>query len=204
MTSNEPNSDDYQAQARRSLVWFSLCLLLLGGLVAGFNASIDPQARFLFLDKPGFNQIKTELQTKTRKGKTTALRQCNYDTIVLGTSRAETAFAMGHPTLEGAEPYNAALRAGTIYEMRRLAEYANRQGNLNLVLLSLDYEAFNSRIVFAEDFPESPLAETLSLFFNSTISIFTANDRAVPGNTNVEYPGQSHHVPRQRRTRTNI
>jgi len=145
------------------LGWFLLCFLVLSGLVAGFNAIVDPQARLLIIDKPGFNQVKIALQTKTRKGKATALRQCGYDTIVLGTSRAETAIAMDHPALSNADPYNAALRAGTMYEMRRLAEYAIEQGDLNLVLLSLDYESFNTQHVFAEDFPESPLAETASI-----------------------------------------
>ena len=131
-------------------------------LVAGFNAIVDPQARFLLVDQPDFNQVKIALPANSRQGKATALRQCGYETIVLGTSRAETAIAVGHPALSDAKAYNASLRAGTTYEMRRLTDYAIRHGELKRVLLGLDYESFDSRISFREDFAESPLAETVS------------------------------------------
>jgi len=157
------------------LLWFLLCVLVLGALVGAFNAAADPQARLLFVDRPGFNQIKIGLQRNSRKGKTTALRQCNYDTIVVGTSRAETAIGASHPVLRDAAYYNAALRAGTMYEMRRMAEYAAQQHDLEVVLVSLDYESFNDAIPFAEDFPESPLAEraTVSSYARYLFSLQT-------------------------------
>jgi len=148
---------------RRYLAWYLSTLLIACALVAGFNAIIDPEARLLIVDKPGFNQAKIALQTNSRKGKATALRQCGYNTIALGTSRAETAIAVDHPALKDGRTYNAALRGGTIYEMRRLAEYATRHGNLKQLVLGLDFESFNAQIPFAEDFAESPLAETVSV-----------------------------------------
>jgi hypothetical protein len=150
------------ADWRRYLAWYLSTLLIVWALVAGFNAIVDPQARFLLVDKPDFNQVKIALTANSRQGKATALRQCGYGTIVLGSSRAESAIAVGHPTLSDAKVYNAALRGGTTYEMRRLTDYAIRHGGLKRVLLGLDYESFNSRILFREDFAESPLAETVS------------------------------------------
>ena len=144
------------------LVVFAMVLVLLCAFVMGFNALIDPLARLLLVDRPGLNQVKVELEPNSRKGKATALRQCGYDTIILGTSRAETAIATSQPGFAGAEVYNAALRAGTMFEMRRMAEYAASQHKLKAVLLSLDFEAFNSRTMVAEDFSESPLASKQS------------------------------------------
>ena len=148
---------------RRYVVWYLSTLLLACTLVAGFNAVIDPQARILIVEKPGFNQVKTRLKSASRKGKTTALRQCSYDTLVLGTSRAEMAMAMDAPPLNDGRSYNAALKAGSMYEIRRIAEYALLNQNLDVVLLSLDFVAFNADLIYEEDFSDSPLAETVSL-----------------------------------------
>lgn len=123
----------------------------------------DPQARFLIIDKPGFNRVKVALRTNSRQGKANALRQCNYDAIVLGASRAETAIAVNQPALRNSKAYNAALRGGTMYEMAHMAEYAVQHQDLELVLLSIDFEGFDSNVPFREDFSESPLAKTVSL-----------------------------------------
>ena|GEM_PF-1541922 len=154
---------DRNTDWRRYLAWYLSTLLIACALVAGFNAIIDPQARFLLVDKPGFNQVKTTLETNNRKGKTTALRQCSYDTIVLGTSRAEMAIALDSPPLNDGRSYNAALKAASMYEIRRLAEYAMLHQDLEVVLLSLDFVAFNTQSIFFDDFSDSPLAETVSL-----------------------------------------
>ena len=145
------------------LRWYSVVFILLCGTVGAVNLIVDPQARILFVDRPGFNKAKVELATNSRKGKANALRQCDYNLVVFGTSRAETAISMDYPPLDSAKPYNAALRGGTIYEMRRMAEYAIEHQELESVILSLDFEAFNKRKDYGEDFLESPLAESMSI-----------------------------------------
>ena len=79
------------------------------------------------------------LDRDSRNGKANALRQCDYDTVVIGTSRAEIAMATDHPRLSDKKAYNAALKGGSMYEMRRMAEYAMLHQDLDAVLLSLDF-----------------------------------------------------------------
>ncbi len=156
-------SADDPIATRGYLGVFALALIVLVSFAVGFNAVVDPMARLLIVDRPGLNQVKVELAPNSRKGKATALRQCGYDTIVLGTSRAETAIATSHAAFSDAAVYNAALRAGTMFEMRRIAEYALTQRKPKTILVSLDFESFNSRVMIAEDFDESPLARRTSL-----------------------------------------
>ena len=164
-TSNSVNDKSASGNVhwRRYLTWYLSTFLLACALVASFNAVIDPHARVLILDRTGFNQIKPVLKTNDRKSKANALRQCSYDTIVLGSSRAEMGIPVEHPALMGARAYNAALKAGSMYEMRRVAAYAMLHQNLDTVLLGLDYESFYAELFFSDDFADSPFAEAISL-----------------------------------------
>ena len=132
--------------------WFFGIFIALCLFVGGVNAVADPQARLLLIDRSGFNEAKVSLARNSRKGKSTVIRQCDIDTIILGTSRAETAIDFEHPAFAGTHPYNAALRGGTVYEMQQLTDYAISQQHLEAVYLSLDFEAFNGRYVTREDF----------------------------------------------------
>jgi hypothetical protein len=142
---------------------FLLNILLICALVAVFNLIVDPAARTLLVDKPGFNQVKIGLPANSRKGKANVIRQCDYDAIVLGSSDAETGIAVAHPALSKKKAYNAALRGGSPYEIRRMVEYALQHQKLKGVVLGLDFSTFNSRVLFLDDFADSPLAETVSL-----------------------------------------
>lgn len=145
------------------LISWVISLIVIVGLVGGVNLIVDPEARFLIIDKEGFNLVKTSLATNSRKGKANALRQCDYDTLVLGASSAETGITRQHKVLREAKYYNASLRGGSMYEMRRMAEYALQHQDLKAVVLGLDFSTFSSRIVFLEDFADSPLAEDTSI-----------------------------------------
>ena len=163
MTISAPTENKSNDERGFYLHWLAAFFLLLALCVAGFNTIIDPRGVFLFVDQPGFNQAKVTLSRNSRQGKATALRQCGFDALILGTSRAETAIPMQDEALSGLNPYNAALRGGTVYEMRRMGSYALEQGRLKAAVISLDFESFNARIPFTEDFQESSLAEKLSI-----------------------------------------
>jgi hypothetical protein len=145
------------------LLRYLLTLALVLVLVAGINLIVDPLARFGVVERPGFNQVKIALTTNSRKGKANALRQCDYDTLVLGASTAETGITQQHPVLGASKFYNAALRGGSMYELRRMVGYALQYQRLETVVLGLDFSTFSSSIVFLDDFADSPLAEEVSI-----------------------------------------
>lgn len=147
---------------RQYLLSYLLTLALALVLVAGINLIVDPQARFSVVERPGFNQVKIALTPNGRKGKANALRQCDYDTLVLGASTAETGITQQHPVLGASKFYNAALRGGSMYELRRMVQYALRYQQLDAVVLGLDFSTFSSSIVFLDDFADSPLSEVVS------------------------------------------
>ena len=162
----------------RYLAWYLSALLLLLALVALTNAVVDPHARILLVDQPGFNQAKLTLQTNNRTGKANALRQCRYDNIILGSSRAETGIAVSHPAFSAGRTYNAALKAVSMYEMRRMAEHAMHAYLPQNILLSLDFYAFSAATITDHDFADSPLAEGFQLpsMFRYLISIRTIRE----------------------------
>jgi hypothetical protein len=145
---------------RRYGLWYLTAVLLLSLLVAAVNAVIDPQGRIMLVEKPGFNEVK--LTFNNRQGKARALRQCDYDALILGTSRTETGIRVEQPALAERYAYNAALKAATMYEMRRLVAYALEHQNLKTVVIGLDLTSFNSKGSGLDDFYKSPLAESVS------------------------------------------
>ena len=127
-------------------------------VVISVNAVVDPHGRLLLVDKTGFNELKLTVPFDNRTGKALALRQCDYDTIILGTSRAESGIAVDQPPFDAARTYNAALKAATMYEMRRLVEYALQYRSLRRVVIGLDFVSFNEHAISFDDFDDSPLA----------------------------------------------
>lgn len=146
---------------RRYGLWYITVVLLLSVLVAGVNAVVDPQGRILIVEKPGFNEVKIT-PVNNRQGKARAIRQCAYDALILGTSRTETGIRVEQRALADRYAYNAALKAATMYEIRRLVAYALEQRDLKTVVIGLDLTSFNSKGNGFDDFYESPLAESVS------------------------------------------
>jgi hypothetical protein len=136
-------------------------LLFLCGVVAAINAAVDPHGRLLIVDTEGFNQTKIS-PDNNRSGKARSLRQCSYDTLILGTSRAESGIRVEQAALEGAHAYNGALKAATMYEMRRVADYALANQQLQTVVIGLDLSSFNAKDQGLDDFDESPFADSIS------------------------------------------
>lgn len=66
--------------------------------------------------------------------------------------------------LAGYRAYNAALKAGSLFEMRRLAEFAVRAQQLKIAVIGLDFFAFNALATVADDYDESVLAESTNPF----------------------------------------
>ena len=149
-------------QLSRYALWYALSVVLLALAVGVCNAVIDPQGRLLWVDKAGFNQFKVALPTNNRGGKARALRQCDYEVIVLGTSRAESGIKTEQPAFSGKRVYNAALKAASMYELRRVGEYAVAHSPVDTVVIGLDFVSFNDRFMTFDDFDETLLAKRRS------------------------------------------
>ena len=145
---------------QRYAVCYTLTLLLLAVLVCAINAVVDPHGRLLLVDTAHFNQAKVAVAPNSRAGKATNLRQCDYDLIILGSSRAESGIRVDQPDLRGTSTYNAALKAASMYEMRRLIEYTLEHQDLQAVIIGLDFVSFSAHILTRADFAQSALVET--------------------------------------------
>ncbi len=134
--------------------WYGGALLCLLLIVGGINFTVDPLGRFRAVDIDGFNRVKVGVKRDTRKGKTATLQECRFDTILLGSSRIEFGLNPKHPAFPG-RAYNAGLKSTSIYEMERLTRYLLAHQAPQLVLVGLDFFAFNERRIGADDFEES-------------------------------------------------
>ena len=147
---------------RRYGLFYIGALLCLCAVVAVVNGTIDPHGRLLIVDREGFNQAKIS-PDNNRSGKARHLRQCTYDTLILGTSRTESGIRAEQPAFEGSRAYNGALKAATMYEMRRVADYALANQALQTAVIGLDLSSFNTKDQGLDDFDESPFADSIAL-----------------------------------------
>ncbi len=134
--------------------WYGGALLGFMLLVGGTNFVVDPFGRFRTIDVEGFNRVKVGVKRDTRKGKTATLWECRFDTILLGSSRIEFGLNPKNPAFPE-RTYNAGLKSTSIYEMQRLARYMLEHQAPRMVVVGLDFFAFNERRIGADDFEES-------------------------------------------------
>lgn len=127
-------------------------------LVTAFNMLMDP---FLVFGSPlieGINARKPAVAKQQRLAKAYAVRHFRPQAIILGTSRAEQGLDPEHPAFSGLAGYNLGLPGATIYESRRYFEHAVAVRTPEVVVLTLDFFAFNAERDEATDFVEERLA----------------------------------------------
>lgn len=163
INSSADNSQWNESLWRQYAFLYLVAVLVFCLLVGGFNALVDPHGRLLWLDRAGLNQVKMTVPSNNRAGKALALRQCNYDTIIVGTSRAESGIVVDQPAFEEALVYNAAMKSASMYEMRHLIEYGLKHQELKRVVIGFDFMSFNERLISFDDFADSPLAQPQSV-----------------------------------------
>lgn len=113
---------------------------MLLGMVAGFNAIIDPYAMNLLINIPGINQFKPCTDTRLRLYKAYDIERVKPDSILLGSSRSLFGFRTSHPgwMKESQKRYNLAFESATAKEMYYYLVHAYAVHPLKLVLLGLD------------------------------------------------------------------
>lgn len=130
-------------------------------LVASFNFVVDPRKIFAVVNIKGFNSEKPFiLNAGLRKLKSIEIERGNYDTIFLGTSRTKHGLNPLHPVFNSSKVYNAALSGTSIYETFRAFEFANKQSNLDTVVIGLDAISFYSGKTIGGDYNESKFSKS--------------------------------------------
>ena len=137
---------------------FSLGLISM----AAFTLIVDPAGVYGYVDIEGFNHEKTELmEGGGRFDKGVALLSGGFDTVILGTSRAEIGIDPRSPLFGGRKVYNASLPGSTFYELERAFELAVTKGNVRTVILSLDFDFnFLTEMKGSGDFYQSAFSDS--------------------------------------------
>lgn len=136
----------------------ALSLALLASLAA-FNAFIDPFDVFGAPLVDGVNAVKHGIRTHTRTSKAYAVRRAAPRTIILGSSRGESAFYPSHPGFRARPVYNLAFSGAGIYEMLRYFEHAAATAPVEQALVAIDFSMFDAtRARPSWDFDEGRLA----------------------------------------------
>lgn len=138
--------------------WYLGALAVLLLLVAGTNFVVDPLGRWRVIDETGFNKYKVAAKRDSRVGKTVSLRECEFDVVLLGSSRVESGLNPAYAGLPG-RAYNSGLKGATLYELDRLGRFALEHQSPALMVIGLDFLVFNEQRTTYDDFPVSPLPE---------------------------------------------
>lgn len=82
----------------------------------------------------------------------------DYDTLILGSSRALAGLDPLAPNLIHKSTYNASLTATNMYEIHKVFELALQNENLKTIIISLDFLTFSDKRMFNRDFHTSRFA----------------------------------------------
>lgn len=151
--------------------FLSLSIFLLS--VAGINAFIDPYGIWFSPAIQGVNWSKPKKNLHQRLFKAFDIAHKKPTGLILGSSRALYGLSPKHPKLIQHQPvYNAALSSANMYELLRYFQHAlHHQPDLKLVIIGLDFFAFNKNISNRLDFSESRLSRPL--FFSKDALVTT-------------------------------
>jgi len=137
----------------------SFFLFLALGLVffISLNLLVDPYDIYQVVRVEGFNALKPAFRKHSYLGKAIAVKRIRPNTILLGTSRAETGIDPEHPGWQYKPVYNLALAAANIYEAMRYYQHANAVRPLKQVVINLDLFMFNAYWENTSNFDEARL-----------------------------------------------
>ncbi|MEE8575032.1 MAG: hypothetical protein V3T30_06425 [Thermodesulfobacteriota bacterium] len=127
--------------------------------VAVFNVVADPAGIYNYVDIEGFNTEKTAIMDGGgRRDKAQAIKSGNFDTIILGTSRAELGLNPLGPAFKGSRAYNGSLPGSHFFEIEKVFSFAADQSELKRAVLSLDFFTFYEESTGKGDFAQSGFA----------------------------------------------
>ncbi len=130
--------------ARKYILEIIFVVLLAMISLVTFNWLIDPYNLFGAPKISGVNSVKAVIGNKQRIYETVALLDGNFQTVILGTSRADIGIRPDHPAIT-ARGFNGAMSGQPIWETRVLLEkvIASQHAVPRVVIIGLDFFAFN-------------------------------------------------------------
>lgn len=187
-----------QKEKRYFLLVAGIVLAILSALAA-FNLVINPYG--VYRDwKDG--AVYPAANTYERIHKTERIKRLKPEAVIIGTSRADIGIDPRPEHFGELTPYNASLPAATIYEQRRMLEFAHRVRPLRSAVIALDFLSFNTGNPGNQHFDEKLLAEDATRPLNSMLRTYGT---AVSFNTllaaikHLRYQGELHrrsyHLP---------
>jgi len=120
----------------------------------GFNALVDPNRMFQPLGLEVFDEQRLML---SRTGRGELLHGSDAEVVLIGSSRIIKGIDSAHPGFGGREVVNAGLKSGSIYEMSQALRLALSNGELEELILFVDFYAFNETLLTVGDFQSSRL-----------------------------------------------
>lgn len=163
---------------RRYFIHFLISVLLLAGGLAGFNWLADPYA--IYRDREAMLQLPGPiLVMNERVFKTVGLAKTRSDIVMLGTSRTDIGIGREHSVFEGRRVFNLATFGQPIRESRRLMEIAIEQGKPQVVVLGLDFFAFNALMARPTDYVEENYSSSRSYSLMLSVSTLVDSSKAL-------------------------
>ena len=132
--------------------WLLLTALGLAGL-AGFNVLVDPAGAFPACHLKMFEPLRYLDSDRTAKAE--MARRGDWQTIILGSSRAQIGFPATHQVLVTNHSCNLGLAGVRFPEMVAAFDFTHRLNPLRRVILCLDLYMFCEGSQWKEDFQES-------------------------------------------------
>jgi len=168
---------------RHYFIHFLIAVLLLTGMLAGFNWWVDPYA--IYRDSEALlQQTQPILVMNERVFKTVGLAHIKADIVILGTSRTDIGIGREHEAFAGMRVFNLATFGQPIQETRRLMETAVEQGKPRTILVGLDFFAFNMLFDPPSDYVEENYSSrrlySLMLSVSALSDSWTAVRRKTP------------------------
>jgi len=147
----------------RKFVLLLLALALISiGMVGGFNLLVDWRGGYPALHLDAFEPLR--YLDHDRVAKAEMARLGDWQTVILGSSRAKAGLPARHPFLATNPTCNLSVDAARIGELAAMFEYARRHNRLEHVLLCLDFYMFSQGPQWVLDFPESRFNPNVNLF----------------------------------------
>jgi hypothetical protein len=139
-----------------------LVALVLLGLVALFNALVDPLDAYPRFHSKTFDRSRGRQTGRVARAE--LARKGIWEMAIYGTSRPKAGMPADHPAFATNHVCNLAVDAARMSEARAMFDYTRRHNPLRRVLLCLDFAMFRASTFYRFDFDDSRFNPKLSLF----------------------------------------
>ena len=125
----------------RKHLWIMLVTLILLPLgIAALNVLVDPYRAYRDVSLSLFEPHR---RTRGRRTKAMMLERGDWQLILMGSSRCETALDPGHPGFADKRVVNLGLNRYNVAELKLQLEYAVLHNPLEEAIICLDFFGFN-------------------------------------------------------------